>query len=108
MDKVKIDKEVDKIMGFYGEEPVHTMFGLSYAEYIVIPRAVLQSMPIEWQKRFVRCWEELQLTIDWLPTDAYYHVSLKDGETGKFKNDPLGGYERGRRRIAHRDGTIVN
>jgi hypothetical protein len=38
--------------------PVHTYFGLSYASHEVLPRVLLQSMPIEWQRRWVACMEE--------------------------------------------------
>ena len=39
-------------------EPVHAWFGLTYANYLVLPRAVLQSMPAEWQEKFVKLLEE--------------------------------------------------
>lgn len=47
-------------------EAVHGWFGLSYANYSVLPRTLLQSMPDEWQSRFVACMRELQ--------DAFRHV----------------------------------
>ncbi|MEV6234930.1 hypothetical protein AB0L88_44395 [Saccharopolyspora shandongensis] len=39
--------------------PVHTRFSLSYANYLVLHRTLMQSMPVEWQRRMVRCLEEL-------------------------------------------------
>jgi len=39
---------------------IHTSFGLSYANYLVLPRTLLQSMPEEWQHRFVSMVDELQ------------------------------------------------
>jgi hypothetical protein len=33
--------------------PVHQHFGLTYANYLVWPRTLMQSMPEAWQKRFV-------------------------------------------------------
>jgi hypothetical protein len=33
--------------------PVHKHFGLTYAEYMVLPRVMLHSMPLDWQERFV-------------------------------------------------------
>lgn len=39
---------------------VHSMFGLSYANYFVMPRTVLQSMPLDWQERFVAVIDELE------------------------------------------------
>ncbi len=41
------------------DDAVHRWFGLSYANYLVLPRTLLQSMPAEWQRRFVGCLEEL-------------------------------------------------
>lgn len=46
--------------------PIHGWFELSYANYLVVPRARLQSMPVEWQERMVACLEELDA--------AYVHL----------------------------------
>lgn len=46
--------------------PVHTWFSLSYSNYQVLPRTLMQSMPVEWQERIVRCLEEI--------SDAYTHI----------------------------------
>lgn len=56
------------------ESPIHKFFGLSYANYFVCPRSVLQSMPVEWQKRFLSIMEELDESIDWVKDDREYHV----------------------------------
>jgi hypothetical protein len=53
-------------------------------------------MPLEWQDRFVKCMEELDDRIDWR---SNYYVFLKDKDTGRFMDDPLADYERGRRRL---------
>ena len=79
-------------------EPIHTWFELSYAQYLTVPRSVLQSMPTEWQARFVACLEQLDAAIEWSPDDGRYWVRLKDGQ-GRFVRDPLMDYERGRRRV---------
>jgi hypothetical protein len=78
--------------------PVHVWFELSYAQYLTLPRSLLQSMPVEWQERFVRCLEELDEMYDWRPNQGRYWVRLKDGE-GKFVHDPLMDYDRGRRHV---------
>lgn len=39
--------------------PIHTWFGLSYCNYQVLHRTLMQSMPIEWQERMVACLDEL-------------------------------------------------
>ena len=97
------------------EEPIHVWFELSYAEYLTIPRSVLQSMPTDWQQRFVACLEELDAAVDWYPDRGKYKVRLHDidcvwdEEEGEFVNqwgieldDPLMDYDRGRRRIPTR------
>ena len=40
--------------------PIHLWFNLTYASYLVISRVLLQSMPVEWQARFVACLEEVR------------------------------------------------
>ncbi len=39
---------------------VHGFFGLSYSNYLVLHRSLLQSMPDDWQVRFVDCINELE------------------------------------------------
>jgi hypothetical protein len=46
--------------------PIHQWFGLSYCNYLALPRTLLQSMPAAWQERMVACLEELH--------DAYAHL----------------------------------
>ena len=79
-------------------EPIHAWFGLTYAQYLTIPRTVLQSMPNEWQQRFVKCLEEMNNTIDWKPEEGTYYCYLRK-PNGRFTKDPLADYERGRRQL---------
>ena len=44
--------------------PIHLMFGLSYANYFIMQRSVLQAMPIPWQEKFVALMRELEETVD--------------------------------------------
>lgn len=90
----------------YWIKDVHTWFELSYAQYLTIPRSVLQSMPDGWQERFTRCLQELDDLIDWRPKDGKYWVQLKDRH-GRYREDPFMDYQRGRRRIPYRDGTAL-
>lgn len=46
--------------------PIHGWFGLSYCNYQVLHRTLMQSMPVEWQERMVACLEELAA--------AYAHI----------------------------------
>lgn len=52
------------------EMDIHTWFGLSYSNYLVLHRSLLQSMPEEWQHRFVRMLGEL--------SEAFAHVEQAD------------------------------
>lgn len=56
--------------------PVHEWFSLSYANFLVWPRAYMQSMPLEWQRRFAELAEEL---------DAAY----KDAPSAEYKVDAV-------------------
>lgn len=78
---------------------VHAWFGLTYANYLVIPRTVLQSMPEDWQVEFVRLLDEYDEAM-WdadisLPD---YRVQPVDND-GRFMRDPIPHYDRGRARI---------
>lgn len=76
---------------------IHDWFGLSYSSYLVMPRTMLQSMPDEWQEKFVEMIEQcnlLELPKDY--TNDYRVTMIKDK---KFYKDPLRNYERGRRKL---------
>jgi len=92
------------------EEPIHEWFELSYSSYLVIPRSVLQSLPVEWQKKFVALLGEAQeMGVSCPDSKQYYHVDLcvrtdeVDEEDqpvkGTVVTDDLADYERGRRKI---------
>ncbi len=75
-------------------EAIHGFFSLSYANYLVIPRSVLQSMPDKWQSDFVDL-------LNKIPTeyiDRQYWVRRCDCK-GTFLSDDLSNYERGRRKV---------
>lgn len=80
------------------DEYIHIWFGLSYAQYLTIPRSVLQSMSEEWQQKFTKLLNELDETIDWRPESGRYWVILKD-DKGRYVKDPLMDYQRGRRNL---------
>lgn len=77
------------------EDWVHVFFQLTYANYLVLNRALLQSMPDDWQARFVGCLHELNAAF---PSDMRadgFMVKATDF-AGKFVVDPCPHYERGR------------
>jgi hypothetical protein len=57
--------------------PVHGWFGLTYSSYQVLPRVLMQSMPLEWQHRMVACLEEMRA--------AFEHVEKPDS----YKVEPV-------------------
>lgn len=50
-------------------EPVHEYFELTYAQFIVLPRTVLQSMPTWWQQEFVRLMRKYDEAREGLPQE---------------------------------------
>jgi hypothetical protein len=54
--------------------PIQDWFELSYTNYQVIPRTLMQSMPIEWQERMVACLEELGAAYQHLEHAQVYKV----------------------------------
>ena len=70
----------------YKESPVHLMFGLTYASWLVWPRVVMQAMPIEWQERFVALAEEMGEKFPRWEPEGSFQISLK--QRGKFVKLP--------------------
>ena len=56
----------------YKESPIHIWFGLTYAQFLTMPRLVMESMPHEWQEKTVELLEEMDKTFDWLPKEKTY------------------------------------
>ncbi len=71
-------------------EPVHAWFSLSYCAYAVLQRAILERMPIDWQKRFVVLMNELEDTLEH-DGPTMFTVQSRDGR-GRFIKDPLANY----------------
>lgn len=76
------------------KEDIHGLFGLTYANYFVMPRSVLQSMPPVWQHEFTLLIETLQEKYSGYSMN--YRVNRVD-DRNRFITDPLRDYERGRR-----------
>lgn len=80
-------------------EAVHTWFGLTYSNYLVIPRSVLQSMSDEWQKKFINLVQEAQENFYYLDWPDSYDVRARDSDTGRYIKDPIPHYNRGRTKL---------
>ena len=62
------------------ETPIHDAFGLTYASWFVVPRVILQEMPVEWQKRFLELMDEMNQEFDWEPDCTMEIVFRKRGK----------------------------
>lgn len=70
------------------DEDVHLWFGLSYSNYAVLPRTLLQAMPGSWQRRFVGLLDELADATREIACPDVYEVRVRD-ESGRYGVDPL-------------------
>lgn len=43
--------------------PVHDYFGLTYSNFMVLHRSIMQAMPIEWQQKIVALLEEADFAV---------------------------------------------
>lgn len=78
------------------DEAISAWFELTYAQYLTVPRSILEAMPAGWQARMAECLQELDETFDWRPKEGRYWCRLKDGN-GRFVDDPLMNYRRPQR-----------
>lgn len=68
-------------------EPIHGHFGLSYANYLVLNRTLLQSMPVEWQRPFVALLRELDEAFAHVERAACYDVTAgEEREIGELSD----------------------
>ncbi len=77
-----------------GHDALEMWFELSYAQFLTVPRLVLNAMPDEWQGRLAALMEELDGAIDWRPKEGRYYVRLRD-DRGRFTRAPLWNYRYG-------------
>lgn len=89
-----------------GDDAIHDWFGLTYASYLVMPRSVLQSMPQDWQERFVVMLQKVAERYTYPQQGYRYNVLLRSEETGRYSNDPLSRYSRGRRYVEPNVSTM--
>lgn len=55
---------------------IHLWFNLTYANYLVLHRSLLQSMPLDWQRRFVASLDQLQAAYAHLENDNTYDIRV--------------------------------
>jgi hypothetical protein len=69
--------------------PVHLWFSLSYANFLVWHRAHMQSMPLEWQHRFVELAEELEAAYADFAATQYEVQTVRDAYVGELTDDEM-------------------
>lgn len=57
------------------QDRIHTWFSLSYSNYLVLNRALLQSMPDAWQEQFVKLLDEMDRAFDHVEKAEGYEVT---------------------------------
>ena len=76
------------------DDHIHNWFGLSYSNYLVLPRSILQSMSAEWQKKFVGLLDEMEEKMNEykIPLQPDYQVTARNN--GKYVKDIYSDYWR--------------
>jgi hypothetical protein len=69
--------------------PVHGWFGLTYANFLVIHRAMLQSMPLEWQRRLVDLLEDLYAAYADLKIPDFEVTTVEDCYVGELSESQM-------------------
>lgn len=77
--------------GIDGARRLHGWFGLSYANYLTLPRSIMRAMPDDWQGRMADLLRELDDAFDRCPEGGSYTVRFRDGD-GKYARDHLAEY----------------
>lgn len=80
---------------------IHTFFNLTYANYLTLPRSLLQSMPEAWQAQLVRLLDQLELAYRHLDHPSYRVNAVN--EDGRYIADPIPHYNRGRIHVPRAD-----
>jgi len=90
------------------QEPVHNWFGLTYSSYLVLPRVLLQSAPLEWQQKFIRLLNDLEEMFPDQHGHEYWVRRKERDQNGRFRfiHDPLSQYRHNRvtpRLLTHKE-----
>lgn len=85
---------IEELPPIVDDRPIHEWFELTYAQFLTVPRLVMQSMPLEWQRKMAALLCEMDATFDWRPKEGCYWVRLKD-DKGRFMHAPLNDYRHG-------------
>lgn len=70
----RVTPEGDPLTPAADPDAVHTWFSLSYSNYLVLPRTLMQSMPGEWQSSMVKLLDEMNAAFAHIKHPEDYHV----------------------------------
>ncbi len=90
---------VEEVTPCASESLIHDWFELTHAEYLTVPRSILQAMPEGWQATMTALLDALDATFDWRPPSGRYWVELRGGD-GRVQHDAL-------REYRHPDVTAI-
>lgn len=68
-----------------GEGEIHRWFGLSYNSFLILPRVMLQEMPLKWQEQFVALLEQAEAMGVRTPG---FEASMKNPDTNRYCKIP--------------------
>lgn len=72
-------------------DPIHGEFGLTYGNYLVWHRSLMQAMPVEWQRRMAQCIRDYWRVFDSDKVPQEFEVRIR-GERGHYQHDPFSSY----------------
>lgn len=72
-------------------EPINAWFSLSYANYLVLQRSLLEAMPGAWQRKLVALLEQFWETFDADQVPTEFEVRRR-GADGRYLPDPFSAY----------------
>ena len=67
---------------------INKAFGLTYANFLVLPRTFLMDMPLEWQNQFAKLLEQYNESVSDLSPDYEYDINISFKNSGKFCKIP--------------------
>lgn len=74
------------------DSPIHCWFNLSYANYLVLQRSLLEGMPFKWQKEFIKLLDEIYETYNYDEIPTAFWVRAREGN--RFFKDIYSEYRR--------------
>lgn len=69
--------------------PVHAKFGLTYANFLVLHRTHLQSMPLEWQVRLVDLLDDLDAAYPDRDSTEFEVTTVRDTYVGELTSEEM-------------------